>query len=104
MSGKSVESNKKKEIFLRRNEHEGSRSNSLSIRSSTYIYGSRSSAGIENELTAEDIKDAACVILSNDVAIRNEERFKGKKVVRMGTSDIMKKADGLLKKIQDTFQ
>ena len=46
------------------------------------------SAGIENELTAEDIKDAACVILSNDVAIRNEERFKGKKVVRMGTSDI----------------
>ena len=85
MSGKSVESNKKKEIFLRRNEHEGSRSNSLSIRSSTYIYGSS-------------------VILSNDVAIRNEERFKGKKVVRMGTSDIMKKADGLLKKIQDTFQ
>ena len=62
------------------------------------------SAGIENELTAEDIKDAVCVILSNDVAIRNEERFKGKKVVRMGTSDIMKKADGLLKKIQDTFQ
>ena len=51
------------------------------------------SAGIENELTAEDIKDAACVILSNDVAIRNEERFKGKKVVRMGTSDIMKKAE-----------
>ena len=62
------------------------------------------SAGIENELTADDIKDAVCVILSNDVAIRNEERFKGKKVVRMGTSDIMKKADGLLKKIQDTFQ
>ena len=58
----------------------------------------------ENELTADDIKDAACVILSNDVAIRNEERFKGKKVVRMGTADIMKKADGLLKKIQDTFQ
>lgn len=62
------------------------------------------SAGIENELTVDDIKDAVCVILSNDVAIRNEERFKGKKVVRMGTADIMKKADGLLKKIQDTFQ
>ena len=62
------------------------------------------SAGIENELTAEEIKEAACVILSNDVAIRNEERFKGKKVVRMGTSDLMKKADALMKKIQDTFQ
>ena len=34
------------------------------------------SAGIENELTAEEIKEAACVILSNDVAIRNEERFR----------------------------
>ena len=44
------------------------------------------------------------MILSNDVAIRNEERFKGKKVVRMGTSDLMKKADALMKKIQDTFQ
>lgn len=61
------------------------------------------SAGIENELSTEEIKEAVCVILSNDVAIRNEERFKGKKVVRMGTSDIMKKADGLMKKIQDTF-
>ena len=62
------------------------------------------SAGIENELTAEEIKEAACVILSNDVAIRNEERIKEKKVVRMGTSDLMKKADALMKKIQDTFQ
>nr|WP_296959060.1 PTS fructose-like transporter subunit IIB [uncultured Mediterraneibacter sp.] len=62
------------------------------------------SAGIENQLTEADVKEAACVILSNDVAIRDEERFKGKKVVRMGTSDLMKKADALIKKIQDTFQ
>lgn len=62
------------------------------------------SAGIENQLTEEEIKEAACVILSNDVAIRDEERFKGKKVVRMGTSDLMKKAEALIKKIQDTFQ
>ena len=37
-------------------------------------------AGIENNLTEEDIKEAACVILSTDVAIQGEERFHGKKV------------------------
>ena len=61
------------------------------------------SAGIENALTEQDVAEAVCVILSNDVAIRNEERFKGKKVVRMGVSDLIKKADGLMKKIQATF-
>ena len=61
------------------------------------------SAGIENTLTEQDVAEAVCVILSNDVAIRNEERFKGKKVVRMGVSDLIKKADGLMKKIQVTF-
>ena len=35
------------------------------------------SGGIENNLTPEDIKDAACVILSTDVAIQGEERFHG---------------------------
>ena len=39
-------------------------------------------AGIENNLTEEDIKEAACVILSTDVAIQGEERFHGKKVMR----------------------
>ena len=61
------------------------------------------SAGIENTLTEQGVAEAVCVILSNDVTIRNEERFKGKKVVRMGVSDLIKKADGLMKKIQATF-
>lgn len=61
-------------------------------------------SGIENRLTEKDIREAACVILSNDVKIQDEERFKGKKVVRMSVSDLMEKADGLIKKIQMTFQ
>lgn len=61
------------------------------------------SAGIDNALTEQEIKDAVCVILSNDVSIRGEERFKGKKVVRMGVSDLIKKSDGLMKKIKETF-
>ena len=32
------------------------------------------SAGIENQLTEADVKEAACVILSNDVAIRDDEK------------------------------
>ncbi|MED9947698.1 MAG: PTS fructose-like transporter subunit IIB [Peptacetobacter hiranonis] len=61
------------------------------------------SSGIENELTSEEIKEADCVILTNDVEIRNMDRFKGKKVVKMGVSDIIKKSDALIKKIKETF-
>lgn len=62
------------------------------------------SAGIENELTKAEIAEAVCVILSNDVSIRNEERFKGKKILRMSTSELMKKSDALIKKIEATFK
>ena len=61
-------------------------------------------SGIENRLTEKDIREAVCVVLSNDVKIQDEERFKGKKVVRMSVSDIMEKADALIKKIMVTFQ
>lgn len=61
-------------------------------------------AGIENKLTAEEIKEAVCVVLSTDTSIREESRFKGKKVVRMSTSKIMSSALPLMKKIQTTFQ
>ncbi|MGN0325546.1 MAG: PTS fructose-like transporter subunit IIB [Lachnospiraceae bacterium] len=60
-------------------------------------------AGIENKLTAEEIKEAVCVVLSTDTSIREEGRFKGKKVVRMSTSKIMSSALPLMKKIQSTF-
>ncbi|HAT4769412.1 PTS fructose-like transporter subunit IIB [Clostridioides difficile] len=62
------------------------------------------SSGIDNELSFKDIDEATCVILTNDVEIRNMERFKGKKVVRMSVSEIIKKSDALIKKIKDTFQ
>lgn len=62
------------------------------------------SSGIDNELSLKDIDEATCVILTNDVEIRSMERFKGKKVVRMSVSEIIKKSDALIKKIKDTFQ
>ena len=32
------------------------------------------------------------------------DRYKGKKVLKMGVSDLIKKSDAVMKKIQDTFQ
>jgi PTS system fructose-specific IIB component len=41
--------------------------------------------GIENALTAEDIAEADIVLLAVDIKIANEERFSGKKVVKVST-------------------
>lgn len=54
-------------------------------------------------MSLKDIDEATCVILTNDVEIRNMERFKGKKVVRMSVSEIIKKSDALIKKIKILF-
>lgn len=59
--------------------------------------------GVENELSPKDIQEAVCVVLTNDVAIKGMERFKNKKVVQLGISDVMKKADALMLKIKNTF-
>lgn len=59
--------------------------------------------GIENKLCLEDIEEAVCMILSNDINIEGEERFKGKKVLRMGVSDLITKSDAIMAKIKKTF-
>lgn len=56
------------------------------------------SIGIENELTSEQIKEA--VILTNNIGIKNEERFKGKPVVRVSAGDCINKGEAIVKKIQ----
>lgn len=58
------------------------------------------SIGIENELTPEQIKDAEAVILTNNIGIKNEERFKGKPVVRVSAGDCINKGEAIVKKIQ----
>lgn len=67
------------------------------------IIETQGGAGIENQLDPKDIEEAVCVILSNDVSIKGEERFKGKKVLRMGVSDLIKKSDAIVAKIKSTF-
>lgn len=58
------------------------------------------SIGIENAITAADIKDASAVILTKDMPIKNEERFQGKLIARVGISDAIKKTDAILNKIE----
>lgn len=59
--------------------------------------------GIENKLDPKDIEEAVCVILSNDISIEGQERFKGKKVLQMGVSDLIEKSDAIIAKIKKTF-
>lgn len=58
------------------------------------------SIGIENELTTDQITAADAVILTNNIGIKNEERFKGKPVVRVSAGDCINKGEAIVKKLQ----
>lgn len=58
------------------------------------------SIGIEDELTKEDVQNADVVIIAADVGITGRERFKGKKVVEVQLSTVIKDPENLLKKIE----
>lgn len=59
--------------------------------------------GIENELKDADVRAADVVILANDISIKNEDRFKGKPIVRVKASDCFKRGDDIIKKIIEKF-
>ncbi|MFX3616641.1 MAG: PTS fructose transporter subunit IIB [Sporolactobacillus sp.] len=58
-------------------------------------------SGIENEITPEEIKKADFVILTKDIAIKGEERFTGKKIVKVMSGVAIQKANGIVKKIEE---
>ncbi len=60
----------------------------------------RGSVGAENELTAEDIKEADAVIVAADTNVP-KERFAGKKVVEVPVADAIKDAAGLIEKAKN---
>lgn len=57
--------------------------------------------GIEHELDPNFIKDADIVILTNDIGIKNEERFKGKLVLRVKTGILINQSPALIKKLEE---
>ena len=58
------------------------------------------SAGVQNELTAADIKDADVIIFSHDIAIRGTDRFAGKRSVDVPISLAMKQPKSLIATIE----
>lgn len=59
------------------------------------------SIGIENELTPSDVSEADVVILTKDMDIKNADRFKDSKVVKIFIGDAIKKAPALMQKIKE---
>ncbi len=57
----------------------------------------RGSVGVENELTAEDIKGADAIVLACDTTVPME-RFEGKKLVSVAVAEALKDTDKLIEK------
>lgn len=60
-------------------------------------------SGVENELNSSDIENADMVILTNDVSIKNENRFSHKKIVRVGSNTAVRHADKIMVKIAENL-
>ncbi len=61
------------------------------------------SIGVENELTLEEIREADVVLISADIRV-NKERFKGKPLVDIPISMVMKSPKGVLGKIHEKLE
>lgn len=73
-------------------------------RNHTVKVETQGSIGIENVITEADIQDADAVILTKDMPIKHEERFKGRLIVRVAISDAVKKADAVIAKIENHLE
>jgi PTS system fructose-specific IIB component len=60
--------------------------------------------GVEDELTAADIKTADVVIIAADISVKGKERFHGKKVLEVPISVVVKSPKALLKKIESQLE
>lgn len=60
------------------------------------------SIGIENRLSKKDIDSADLIIICADVALREPERFEGRKVYESKTEVFIKNAESALKAALET--
>ncbi|SKA97944.1 PTS system IIB component, Fru family [Caloramator quimbayensis] len=59
--------------------------------------------GQGNIITMEDIKNADAIILTKDVDIKEKERFKGKPIFYISTTDAVRRSEQVMKKIEEYF-
>lgn len=57
--------------------------------------------GVEDELTPEEIKNADVVLIAADIKVGGMDRFKGKNVVNVPISYVMKSPKTLINKIEE---
>ena len=57
-------------------------------------------SGVQNQLTPEDIAAADVVIFAHDIAIRDKDRFNGKRIVDIPISTAMKSPKSLIATIE----
>jgi fructose-specific phosphotransferase system IIB component len=57
-------------------------------------------AGVENELSSRDIGQAKNVILATSKEVKDPERFKGARVLRIALQDIVKNPREIFTKLQ----
>ena len=56
--------------------------------------------GIENALSADDIRQAQVAIFAVDISVEGRERFKGMKVIEVPLQDAIKNARAVFDKIR----
>jgi len=57
--------------------------------------------GVENKLSQADIDDADVAIFAVDSAITGQDRFENKKILRVGTSEVVKDGKAAIDKAVD---
>ncbi len=55
--------------------------------------------GIENELSAKDIREAEVVLFAVDIEVERRERFDGKKLVQVPVQEAIKNPKAVLEKL-----
>lgn len=56
--------------------------------------------GIENRISLDEVKNADVVILTNDIPIREKERFNSKRVFNVTSTDCIKSAHRIIEAIE----
>jgi fructose-specific phosphotransferase system IIB component len=60
--------------------------------------------GVQDELTRQDIESAQVVIFAADIAIADQERFEGKKILKVRTPEAIAKPAEVFRKAEALLQ
>ena len=55
--------------------------------------------GIENELSAKDIREADVAVFAVDIEVERRERFAGKRIVEVRVAEAIKNPKGVLERL-----